>query len=250
MPHTHKTRKSLIMPKGEDGFIPTLNRYGYMLETPDQYSKMFIDYASNMSGLVLDIGATYGVSTICALEKGAYVVANDLDKKHLCILWQRTPVHLRSRLMFKVGKFPTEVSFPPALFDAVLASGVLHYLMGEELEIAFKSIFNSLKPKGKFFFFTSTPHIALFKDFLPIYHKRKLEKERWPGLITNSWLYAPHRKDHIPKRINLLDEDILEPLFLEIGFKIEKKSYVAMLDYPPDIQSNGKEYIGFIVSKP
>lgn len=237
------------MPLSENGFIPTLNHYGYMLNTPDLYSSMFIECAGKTSGFVLDIGAAYGVTTIPALKKGAHVIASDLDERHLQILWEHTPLSLRPRLMLKSGMFPTEVSFPPFTFEAVLASGVLHYLSGEELETAFKAIFASLKHKGKFFFFTSTPYIGLFKEFLPLYYEQKRQNVKWPGLITDSWAYASHRKADLPKRINLLDEDILERLFLETGFRIEEKSYVSMSNYPSDIQSNGKEYIGFIGEK-
>lgn len=245
-----RIQKPLKMPFSENGFIPTLNHYGYMLNTPDPYSSMFIEHAGKASGFVLDIGAAYGVATLPALEKGAHVIASDLDERHLKILWERTSLSLRPRLIMKAGIFPTEVSFPPFAFEAVLASGVLHYLSGEELEKAFKAIFASLKHKGKFFFFTSTPYIGLFKEFLPLYYEKKRQNDKWPGLITDSWMYAPHRKSDLPKRINLLDEDILERLFLEIGFTIEKKSYVSMSDYPSDIQSDGKEYIGFIGKKP
>jgi SAM-dependent methyltransferase len=240
----------LKIPSSEKGFIPSLNHYGYMLETPDEYSQKFINYAEKTSGFVLDIGAAYGVSTIPALKAGAYVIANDLDFRHLYLLWHRITPNLRERLSLKIGKFPREVDFPPHTFEAILASGVLHYLPVEELEEAFKKIFDLLVSKGKFFFFTSTPYLGLFKEFLPIFYQRKAQKEKWPGLISNSWIYAPHRKDHIPNRINLLDEETLMTLFLEIGFQIEEKSYVAMVQYPKDIQSGGKEYIGFVLKKP
>lgn len=238
------------MPPSENCFIPTLNQCGYMLEKPDEYSQLFIDYCHEKTGFVLDIGAAYGVASLKALEKGAYVISNDLDMRHLNILWERTPIHARSRLILKPGKFPTEVSFPSHTFGAILASGVLHYLSGDELEESFKIIFNLLKKKGRFFFFTSTPYIGLFKDFLPLYKERRKANLRWPGMIENCWAYAPHRKQYIPKRLHLLDEDILEPIFLKIGFEILKKSYVPMLGYAPDIQTDGKEYIGFVLQKP
>jgi polyketide synthase PksJ len=244
-----KTHKTLHMPASEDCFIPTLNHYGYMLKKPDEYSQLFIEHASKSSGFVLDIGAAYGVSTIPALKGGAYVIANDLDERHLDILWQRTPIQDRSRLLLKPGKFPYEVNFPPDTLDGILASGVLHYLSVDELEEAMRVIYKLLKTNGKFFFFTSTPHIGLFKDFLPVYQERKQAQIKWPGYITNCWVYAPNRKNFIPKKIHLLDEDILEPFFLSLGFQIEQKSYVSMIGYAPDIHTNGKEYIGFVLKK-
>lgn len=242
--------EELTIPINDEGFIPSLNQYGYMLGHPDEYSQKFINYVAENPGLSFDIGAAYGVATLPALEKGACVIANDIDFRHLYLLWKNTPMLSRKRLSLKVGKFPQDVYFPPCTFNAILASGVLHYLTGNELEKAFQKIFNLLISKGKFFFFTSTPYLKLFKEFLPLFYQRKSQKIKWPGLILNSWTYAPHRKNHIPQRINLLDEETLTTLFLKIGFQIEEKSYVAMLQYPQDIQSGGKEYIGFVLKKP
>ncbi len=62
-----------------------------MLENPGVISEEFIKYAGETEGIVLDIGAAYGVSTIPALQTGATVIANDLDGRHLQILEQNTP---------------------------------------------------------------------------------------------------------------------------------------------------------------
>jgi SAM-dependent methyltransferase len=221
-----------------------------MLEKPDVISQEFIQYVGSIKGLALDIGSAYGASVISALENGATVIANDLDERHLQILVQNTPCQLKQNLTILQGKFPGEVNIQAGSLDGVLSSGVLHYLTGEELELAFQKIFNILKAGGKFFFFTPTPYIGIFRDYLPIYLERKAQGYPWPGLIKNSWVYAPHRKQHLPKEINLLDEEIIFRLLTKCGFKIEKLEYVNMEEYPVDFQSDGKEYIGVIAQKP
>lgn len=240
----------LQMPQSKGGFIPTLNQYGYMLEKPDKCSQAFIDYASCTKGCVLDIGAAYGVDTIPALMGGAWVIANDLDKRHLDILKQRTPKSVLDHLTLMPGKFPQEVSIAKNSLDAVLASGVLHYLPGDELEEAFCKVFEILKHQGKFFFFTSTPYIKLFQAYFPTYAERKLKGVKWPGLIDDVWFYAPERRDNLPKMLNLLDKETLINLLNRTRFKIEKLDYVEMTGYPSDIHSDGREYIAVIAIKP
>jgi cyclopropane fatty-acyl-phospholipid synthase-like methyltransferase len=238
------------MPESEAGLVPTLNRYGYMLENSDSYSQDFIDYASELKGHVLDIGAAYGVNTIPALRGGAYVIANDLDIRHLSILKNKTPASLQDNLLIMPGRFPTEVKIKKNSLDAVLASGVLHYLEGNELEVAFLKVNEILKSRGKFFFFTSTPYIKLFQKYLPIYEERKLKGVKWPGFIEDVGYYASKRHEYLPKTINLLDEDTLVSLFDRTGFKIEELKYVEMVGCPPDIHSAGREYIGVRAIKP
>ncbi len=102
----------LKMPEAEEnGFIPTLNQMGYMTSTLDSFSKEFVDYASsNHSQKSLEIGAAYGVATLEALKRGAQMIANDLEEKHLQILRERSPESLRKNLSLHPGRVPEEVT--------------------------------------------------------------------------------------------------------------------------------------------
>ena len=74
------SRPDLEMPEPSFGeMIPTLNQRGFMSATIDEYSKKFVEYAATTSDEVLDIGCAYGVATLAALEKGARVLAVDID---------------------------------------------------------------------------------------------------------------------------------------------------------------------------
>src|SRR5690606_16142727 len=78
-------------PEIKENFIVTLNQMGYMFIKPEKFMQSFIDFSAEISDPVLDIGAAYGIATLAALEKGACVVANDLDKRHLDILKSKVP---------------------------------------------------------------------------------------------------------------------------------------------------------------
>lgn len=227
----------------------TLNKQGYMLTSLHEYSQKFIDFAPIAPGPVLDIGAAYGVASIPALQAGAHVIANDIDIRHLNILEQNAPEPFLKRLELRVGKIPGEVSFPENSLGAVLASGVLHFLPGDEMVDAINQIYRWLKPGGKFFFASSTPYANLYKKFMPLYLQRKKSGQRWPGMIENTSLYAPNIAHEIPEFVNLLDLDIIEPILLNSGFTIEKISFFNISKIANDINSEGNGVLGAIVRK-
>jgi len=229
--------------------IATLNKQGYMLCDLHEYSQKFVEYAPHADGPVLDIGAGYGAVSIAALKTGAHVIANDIDKRHLEILKQNTPQAYQDRLELRVGKIPTEVSFPENSLGAVLASGVLHFLTGEDLVETIKKVYTWLKPDGKFFIATSTPHTKIFQHFLPIYTQRKQQGYSWPGYIENTADYIPNIADVIPKSMNLLDKDIIESLLLQTGFRVEQMSFFSISKIANDLHSEGNEILGVIASK-
>src|SRR5262249_17712422 len=95
---------------GFNGMVATLNRTGVMVEHLIPYSKEFAEYAGGCGGEVLDLGCAYGIASIAALERGARVVALDMEQKHLDILEQRVNEDARTRLTLKQGVLP-EVDF-------------------------------------------------------------------------------------------------------------------------------------------
>ncbi|OJX03039.1 MAG: hypothetical protein BGO76_00565 [Caedibacter sp. 38-128] len=232
-----------------DGLMVTLNKQGYMLSELHEYSQAFVNFAPHAPGPVLDIGASYGVASIPALKMGAKVIANDIESRHLEILKKRVPTSCLGRLELKVGKVPGEVNFAENSLGAVLASGVLHFVSGEELIEALNQIYKWLKPGGKFFLATSTPYTKIFQNFLPYYIARKKSGHPWPGFIENTADYIPSIADMIPKSINLLDKDIVETLVTKVGFKIERISSFSISKIANDINCEGNEILGVIAIK-
>lgn len=228
----------------------TLNKQGYMLTALHEYSQAFVDFAPIAPGPVLDIGAAYGVASIPALQAGAHVIANDMDIRHLKILEKNAPKDSLKRLQLSVGRIPSEINFAENSLGAVLASGILHFLPGDEMIEAIEQIYKWLKPGGKLFFASSTPYANLYREFRPLYLRQKKAGQRWPGTIENTGIYAPNIAHEIPTFVNLLDVDIIKPILLKTGFIIEKLSFFNLSKIANDVYSEGNDVLGGIARKP
>lgn len=237
-------------PEIKENLIVTLNRMGYMLVKPERFMQFFIDFAAKSKAPALDIGAAYGVATLAALEKGAQVVANDMDVRHLEILQSKVPDHLQKQLQIKVGKIPSDLDFSRNYFGTILASRVLNFVDPNLLRSSFALIYKWLKPGGRFIYLGATPFMGTFKDFLPQYMKNKEDGCEWPGLIDNVQKYAPHRSEDLPSFINLIDEALLKSLMKETGFKILEIHHIpAEVTHPEDMKLDGREHLGLIACK-
>jgi 2-polyprenyl-3-methyl-5-hydroxy-6-metoxy-1,4-benzoquinol methylase len=95
----------------------------------------------NLYTPVLDIGCAYGMASLPALKKGAVVIANDLDERHLQLLKSQAPVSSLERLQLKPGRMPDDLDFPEGNLGAVLASRVLNFIHPDKLEESFHKIF-------------------------------------------------------------------------------------------------------------
>lgn len=239
------------MPPKKSGFISTLNNMGYMLSRPDPYSLSLINFAGESRLPMLEIGAAYGVATITALKKGCQVIANDLDRRHLKILWNRTPKRLRSSLTLLPGHLPNDLSLPPNSVGSVLACRVLHFLDGPNLQRAVRRIFRWLKPGGSFVVVAETPYLKNWGPFLPIYQKRCARGHLWPGFIKEAPRYCTNRRVRdIPKQLHFMDLKVLRRVLTEAGFKIKEMSYIPRKDFPKDVQLDGRESVGAFAVKP
>jgi SAM-dependent methyltransferase len=238
----------LKRPPVKDNLITTLNRMGYMLAKPDTFNQAFIDFATIVEAPVLEIGCAYGVATIPALEKGASVIANDLDERHLTLLKSYAPPSSLERLQLKPGRMPEDLDFPQESLGAVLASRVLNFVHPTKLEQSFHLIFKWLKKGGKFFYLGGSPWSGTYARFLPQYDHNKRKGIPWPGFIGNIKVYAsPERAANLPQFVTLLDKDEVKNLMEQAGFKIQTLSYAAVdEENPPEMKLDGHEYIGAI----
>lgn len=243
-------KEILKQPEIKENLITTLNQRGYMLVKPEKFMQAFIDFSGEISSPVLDVGAAYGVATIPALEKGAYVVANDMDERHLTILKSKIPQSLWSRLKLKPGKMPSDLDFPENYFGAILTSRIFSFMDPSLLQQSFSLIYKWLKPGGKFFYLGGTPYMGTFRSFLPQYEKNKQEKHEWPGHIENLPAYAPLYTHQLPPFIHLIDEDTLRRLMKEANLTIEEMAFVpAEEEHPEDMKLDGREFLGAIAIK-
>jgi SAM-dependent methyltransferase len=232
------------------GTVRTLNQCGRSTLVPNEYSQQFIEYAGALKGRVLDLGAAFGVASIPALERGAAVIANDIDVHHLQVLWERSPKHLRSRLSIQVGRFPKDLAIGANSLDAVHASNLLNFLRGGEILHGLDLIHRWLKPGGKFFSISGTPYAANIMNFIPVYQERKRNGVRWPGEIEDISAYSSHSTvSELPKFLHLLDDEVLVDALVSSGFKIEKSEMYLRAGLPSYLHLDGRENIGVIAHK-
>lgn len=234
----------------ENGLEPTKNRMGGM-HTLSEYSAMFVESSAIAKLPVVDIGCAYGVATIPALEKGAKVYAVDIEQSHLDILLDRTPAHLTKNLTVINATFPDSIDFPANSITAVLMSRVLSFLTPEQIQTGLKKIYNWLAPGGTVFAVNHTPYIKLFEDFIPEYETRQKSGELWPGLIPDLSGHPKYEFYKMPAWINLMDIDIIQRIFADVGFSLEKLEYFNSSEIVPvrDVQFDGRELVGCIATK-
>lgn len=227
----------------------TLNNQGYMLTYLHELSQAFVEYSAIAAGPVLDIGTAYGYVTLEALKKGAFVIANDLESKHLEDLHKRIPKKDLKRISYAVGRVPGEVTFSPNSLGAVLASGVLHYLSPTDFSLAIENITSWLKPGGKFFLAMPTPYTNFYQKFFPTFQRSRDLNKQWPGYIEDASKILPEFFNNVPQSIYLMDEESIAITLKENGFEIEGMNFFD-ITLPTAQFKKQTNILGIIARKP
>lgn len=228
------------------GMIPTLNHRGFMLDTLDNYSRQFAEYAGTVDSEVLDIGCAYGIATQAALQNGARVLACDMDEGHIEILMQETADEMRDRLRTAVGVLPA-VDFPDNSFDAILCSRVLHFLLSDEIRESLAKMYRWLNPGGRVFLVADSPYSGFWFSAAPEYERRKANGEEWPAFLEDVAPLLPDKRlpDGMLPYLNPLDPDILSRECQRAGFVVEKSTLFGR-----DGSAEGRDHAGLIARKP
>ena len=241
------TTSTSDMPDAESVRVPTLNKQGWMLTILDSYTQAFVDFSAGCSLPVIDIGAAYGVASIPALEKGAQVIAIDIDERHLEILRGNAPKN--ANLITKCAEVPEGLDFEDGSIGAVLAARVLHFLEPPRFQEALAKIHRWLAPGGKLFLTAESPYLGIFSAFTPIYEERRAAGDLWAGLMTEPERYAPLRSPQLPSFVLLLDPDVLRREAVRASFKVERCDFIPRPDYLPESRRDGRESVGLIAVK-
>jgi len=223
------TGRDDLLPKSSvPGLIPTLNNTGWMTESLDEISLAFTDYAGSIDTESLDIGCAYGIATLMALDKGARVFACDIEPRHLDILTQSVPENAADRYRSKAGTLPG-VDFDHDSFGAVLASRVLHFLVGDDVEQTVEKMYDWLRPGGRVFLVADSPYTGPWKAAAGDYERRKAAGDPWPGLIEDYSQFLPANANPaaLPLFINPMDPDILRRVCEEAGFEVLEARFLA-----------------------
>src|SRR5690606_10965607 len=126
---------------------------------------------------------------------------------------------------------------------------VLHFFDGPKIEEAIRWCFEKMQPGGRLVLVNETPYLKNFQSFIPIYEKRRMAGEKFPGYIDDVATIAPERAPFLPPTMHLLDEDVLSRVCKENGFEIERTAIIPRPNFPIDIQLDGRESVGVIARK-
>lgn len=238
------------MPVQSPELIPTANGYGWTSTIPNQITCRWLDYLRLLeSPRTLDIGAGLGVATLPALQAGAWVIANDIDESHLCHVARRAnEMQADDRLELLAGEFPRLRAMID--LDAIHCSNVLHFLSGDDLLEGTRWMAHALKPSGKLFLQTMSPHAGHFRSFSPEYARRRVAGFRWPGEMRNAKDYVdPSLNNMIPSLVHVLEIDIAKPLFESVGLIVEYCDYYSRPGLPEVCRLDGRENLGIVATR-
>ena len=237
-----KTGKALV----------THNRLGFdtVNASGNWVTDAFIEQCK-VSKKVLDVGAGYGAMTRKALElnKSLEVISNDLSYTQLVYSQQQTPEQNRDRLILNSQKFP-QLTVKNGSLDAVIMHRMLHFLSGKEIESSFKALKKWLKPKGRVYVVTISPHHILYREtFTPGYLKREKEGVKWPGEFLDVKIHLSSQAYGNKQDLHPLGPNELERALKENGFRIIKSGFISMKKFGQNEGRDGKEAVGVIAEK-
>lgn len=250
-----KTRLDVSDDQFENCYVPTNNQMGFMLTKIDSFIQRFVDYAAqNQENWHLDVGAAFGIATLAALEKGAKMIANDIDASHLTVISEIGAGRFDNTLRLLPGDIRQDLEYPDLSFGSVLFSRVLHFFTGAEIIHCLKGIKERLRPGGKVFVVNETPYFGTAKGFIPIYLQRKKEGRQWPSFLTLEEVktyFALSKRPFVTNSVLFFDEELMRHVAQEAELHLEE---MGTLDrrgfFPEDALYDGRESLWAILSKP
>lgn len=193
----------------------------YFLFTPGFQDELLKNVGSNLYGRVLDAGCGVGKLVSKIQNYSSYV---GLDSNIAMIEVAKEKLGNKSEILFELGDV-SNINYPEAYFDSVASVNVLYSLTNPLKFI--EEINRVLKSKGRFVL--ASPNKSLDMGFL----EKKLIEEFGSNLnqnlqkefqiyleINHQLASGVNKGEYSPK---LFDEDEIEKILLENGFKIEKK---------------------------
>lgn len=235
--------------------VPTLNNMGWMINTEqlDSYTEAFISYALTAPKPVLEVGAAFGVAAPRLLQQGKAVIVNDLEGRHLDILYEQTPAHLRDKLTLLAGSCVDEIEIAEHSLSAILCGRVFHFFDAETIALCLARFARWLEPNGKIFIVADSIFHGMNENGLPAFLQRKAAGYPNPGrvsLLNNARLATQPNKEDIlqamPEHFNFIDIETMARLFNDAGFLVEHASYFPARYYYEVSLLDGREGVGLV----
>jgi len=227
----------------------TLNKMGWTKTPEDEYSKKFINFASNHNGWNLEIGAAFGLTARKVVQEGGKIIVNDLDPEHLAIFKHNIDEKYYSKIKLIDGNL-LDIDLEDKSIESILAARVLHMMKGSDIEKAARLMYRWLKPNGKVFVIAATPYHKTWNKFLPQYEQNLKSDMKFPGEIEDLSYWSEEMTKYNPSFMHLMDIDILSKVFTDAGFKIEKSGYISCDNRDEDsVHKYKKGSFGLILRK-
>ena len=235
--------------------VPTLNQQGWMIDKiVDEYTEEFIQYSSNKSNYSLEVAAAYGHVSLEVLKKGGKIIANDLDARHLDVLYYKTPEDLRENLKLIPGSCLEELDIASESISSIYCSRVLHFFKHDQILKVLKQCHRMLESRGKIYILADSIFHGFNKDNFDQFLKKKASNLKDPGAVCPQEIMThpdpniqEQLRNNLPEFFNLMDIDTMSKLFSEAGFITEKVGYFSREShYPKESLWDGREGFGII----
>lgn len=234
----------------ENGMMmPTLDRQGWIWLYKDEVAELYVGFASETKGLMLEIGAGYGHIVLEVLKKGARVIAVDVSQGQLEIIKSRTAASGLSGLEVIKAEFPEELDLPAESIDGVLISRVFHFFSGERIRQSLRMVHSWLRTGGKIFIVNDSVYRTIFKELIPRYENNVADGMEWPGWVDNVRKFIPRSRldpNTQPLAMNLTDPGIWRRELVLAGFEVEVSSFFKYPADPDYARLDGREIVGAV----
>lgn len=250
---------SLEMPAYENlgnYLVPTLNKQGWMIDKiVDEYTKEFIEFASKKESYSLEIGAAYGNVSLEVLKNGGKMITNDLDERHLEILYNKTPDNLKTNLKILSGSCTENLDIETESLAGIYCSRVFHFFTSDVILETLKKMRSLLQKEGKIFVVTDSIFHSYNKKNFDNYLRKKFLNMKDAGALKPQEFMIhsddpdvqEHFKSTLPTFFNLIDIETMCNLFNEAGFITEKVGYFSRKGcYPDESLWDGREGFGIV----
>jgi SAM-dependent methyltransferase len=227
--------------------IATLNDNGAQMCFTTEITEAFLEHCLGPNcTYVLEIGCAYGVKASQIVQTGVFLVANDIDPRHLNIMKECFDQLSKTSPDFKnvryiEGNFATvnQEQIGTRKYDAILCESVLHFMRPEEVRQTL-NIFNTSLNKGGKVYITVVSHYL--QPFRETFEANKTNGMEWPGLFEDL-------EGISPVIYNVVDEEILARELKNAGFKIVTLKYIPKPLLEKEYQHNNRDWLIAIAEK-